>query len=559
LSSIAGNINRWLDVLHGRESYNFRNGSNVWASGRTLYSYGTHFPLAEFYGRRDGTTRERPLFLLNGDRFSVSTSRHQSETRGAIENRAGEFFADIILLPFSALDGAGILRETIRPLEVRADEWINADRYAATLDDVPQWIQSRAEYEPGTLDELENGTYRYTVREHRLGESLFTAAVQVTRRRRRDVTVRDVVRAAVNDIRRRPEGSALAELGETIAETETARVRHRYVSSFDRNEPAPLYFLATLPSTSRAHSVAAAIEDLAPAAVHAAMLRGADVLRQGDIFAIPTNATDADMAERARLTLVTRDARAREHEPGYVAPLRAADRRELVKRAARLWRKEWRASAGMTLRGQPLQPKTARGARRSFAEFSRERERDIRLARDMARRAILRGELETPRWNEPGRYTVRGLGTARYRERDAAERRHRQSNAYSRAASRDVYRRGGIGIQPGTNALTLWRECVTAAYHELRPAAKPDRQETARRHARALLAVHGTAHSATEVARGPGGAIYVRGVMRHVPELEPGRFGGRDHVNLALGDGHTWYLAVRNTVPRVRGGGRDSR
>jgi hypothetical protein len=69
-------------------------------------------------------------------------------------------------------------------------------------------------------------------------------------------------------------------------------------------------------------------------------------------------------------------------------------------------------------------------------------------------------------------------------------------------------------------------------------------RETLRRH----LMIYGTAHSATEVAR-VNGAVYVRGTVRHVTELEPNRRGGPDHRPQTLADG-IWYLAVRNTVPR---------
>ena len=67
------------------------------------------------------------------------------------------------------------------------------------------------------------------------------------------------------------------------------------------------------------------------------------------------------------------------------------------------------------------------------------------------------------------------------------------------------------------------------------------------------LRVHGTSHTATEVARATFGRVYVRGTVRHVPDLA-GERRQRDHVDVKLGDGETWYLAVRNTVPRNRDG-----
>jgi len=55
---------------------------NVFTSGdgRTIYSYGLHFPMA----RR----LSADLVLVNPDRYSVTTGKHQSYVRGAIPNRA---------------------------------------------------------------------------------------------------------------------------------------------------------------------------------------------------------------------------------------------------------------------------------------------------------------------------------------------------------------------------------------------------------------------------------------------------------------------------------------
>jgi hypothetical protein len=50
-------------------------GSNLRAHGHTLYSYGTHFPLARWYP-------EQRIFLINtSERRSNSTSRHQNYVR----------------------------------------------------------------------------------------------------------------------------------------------------------------------------------------------------------------------------------------------------------------------------------------------------------------------------------------------------------------------------------------------------------------------------------------------------------------------------------------------
>ena len=50
---------------------------NFYFVGDTIYSYGSHFPVAMFYGE---------LVLINDDSYSVSTSRHQSLARGAVSH-----------------------------------------------------------------------------------------------------------------------------------------------------------------------------------------------------------------------------------------------------------------------------------------------------------------------------------------------------------------------------------------------------------------------------------------------------------------------------------------
>lgn len=75
-------------------------GGNVFSLDRVLYSYGTHFPLAVFLGHRDG----KAVYILNGDKYSNSTSSHQSETRTYC-NR-GERTA--YTTSFTALRAAGI-------------------------------------------------------------------------------------------------------------------------------------------------------------------------------------------------------------------------------------------------------------------------------------------------------------------------------------------------------------------------------------------------------------------------------------------------------------------
>lgn len=72
---------------------------NLYFSGDVLYSYGSHFPICY--------KTEKGLFLVNGDKYSISTSQHQSEVQSAL--RGKKFFTT----SFSALQSARIYFKTV--------------------------------------------------------------------------------------------------------------------------------------------------------------------------------------------------------------------------------------------------------------------------------------------------------------------------------------------------------------------------------------------------------------------------------------------------------------
>lgn len=74
--------------------------------------------------------------------------------------------------------------------------------------------------------------------------------------------------------------------------------RHRFLSSFDTNEPEPLYFLAQLPDKGRATNYIESLRVLSPPIVHQARDEGRMVYRQGDVFFIETNVTSKQLLER---------------------------------------------------------------------------------------------------------------------------------------------------------------------------------------------------------------------------------------------------------------------
>jgi hypothetical protein len=157
-------------------------GTNVSAEGDKIFSYGW-WEMARVVRTRGG---EPSFWLLNGDRYSSSTSGHQSQVRGAL---AGGSELPQIIVPYTALDAAGIAKESIRPLDIRDDRYEPYERssstrpqYAHEDDDGRLWT-----YTPGPHDDAEitfdGETYTWTDYRHVLGDSLFTAAVTESRHR----------------------------------------------------------------------------------------------------------------------------------------------------------------------------------------------------------------------------------------------------------------------------------------------------------------------------------------------------------------------------------------
>lgn len=212
---------------------------------RELLSWGSHFVLARIMLDGQGN---RAWWLLNGDRYSVSTSQHQSDIRSAAQATG----LPIIILPFTALSEAKIMQDTITLLEVLPDRYESTWHTVATRDDIPGY--------PYDQRERDDGRWEYETREHRLGASVFSATYRT---------------------------------GWTPGRYEGEWVTAHFLSAFDTQERNPLYFLAQLPG--KAKTVAAALESLKPRTVKAAEVAGLPVVRQGDVFAVPAGKTTREL------------------------------------------------------------------------------------------------------------------------------------------------------------------------------------------------------------------------------------------------------------------------
>jgi len=123
-------IDRWVDTLTGRNTRTLK-CSNVFFSGDVLYSYGHHFWLARALRGKDGALTG---IIMNGDTYSVTTSKHQSWTRHAVA-RSG---VRSVIIPASALAAADIDVKSIELVNVTAD---NHQETVHTFDEVqPGWV-----------------------------------------------------------------------------------------------------------------------------------------------------------------------------------------------------------------------------------------------------------------------------------------------------------------------------------------------------------------------------------------------------------------------------------
>ncbi len=115
---------------------------------RECYSYGRHFPLFRYVPRAG---RQAELFVINGDESprqgrgwgGSRTPDHQESVRREVL-RCG---AASVVIPFSALAGAGIDLDSVRPVHVRPDKTWDETCYADRLEDMPRHMRTIGDYQ----------------------------------------------------------------------------------------------------------------------------------------------------------------------------------------------------------------------------------------------------------------------------------------------------------------------------------------------------------------------------------------------------------------------------
>jgi hypothetical protein len=241
----------------------------VFADGRSIYSYGYHFPMATLMTDDTGLRNEHSWWLVNGDTYSVSTSRHQGEVRGALRKTG----LPMLIVPFSALNRARIDYDTVRRVAIDPERWVPEQHSSARVEDMPYHLQTKYAQVDGAwrhvfVDPADDGLYHWESKRHFLGASVFTATYE--------------------DRDAEPYDKDMRYVG-------YPRVTATFLSAFDENERTPLYFLCELPQGCEPQTVEEAFECLKPNAVKTAEALGRTVLRQGDVFAIPVDLTTRDL------------------------------------------------------------------------------------------------------------------------------------------------------------------------------------------------------------------------------------------------------------------------
>lgn len=124
---------RWRDRCLGIDDRPNLKNQRLIAEDDRIFSYGSHFEIARALRDNRGAFRG---WLISGDRFSNTTSKHQAEVRAAINSGMS---APQVIIPYSALQAASILFDTIGIVHAKGDWQETWQETSYTFPDSAKW------------------------------------------------------------------------------------------------------------------------------------------------------------------------------------------------------------------------------------------------------------------------------------------------------------------------------------------------------------------------------------------------------------------------------------
>ena len=134
---------KWLEQRKNRSGEVEGHSMNMFYVDKTIYSYGYHFPIARI---TDSVVEGRTVILFTTRGYSVSTSKHISYTRGAINDN---YIVIEVEDPSSGLVGA------VAQLQARIVEYQGKLKRARLNKDIWQHMIDRVREQLGYAQRLE--------------------------------------------------------------------------------------------------------------------------------------------------------------------------------------------------------------------------------------------------------------------------------------------------------------------------------------------------------------------------------------------------------------------
>jgi hypothetical protein len=508
-------------------------GRNILAQGDTLYSYGTHFVLA----RLNRDERGRPLcLLLNGDRFSVTTSQHQSWTRNVCQHLSSELGIPSLIVPFTALNAAGVSPGDVEPIHVRGDRVLTHHHSSKTrpgpltMMDCPQGrtvVEKSYSYGRNVRDTETGRTFQFDGGTDRWREWLDTEDPDGF--------------VWLDECPVPPEPSILTEDNAWHAHRERWRTEHSMHVAMRKplQVPNPTRCYVGKKSTW----LAAEFDGETWRWTTDQHLLGDSVFRARVRETVEVKPSPEQRELFALLTRLTGERRTLDEQIKALAPTHFRLRNRYNRRTGRYDHN----------RSQP----------RDWRETTRKAWQEAVL---IERRIVADAD-----WSATYTAVEESLRPGHRYQGQTRITRQRQRKPYF-LSSFDYQERTPLyflcelpaHVRPSTvdEAIEALKppEVVAAEARGLTVTRQGDlfaiptrlnkrqirRLRNARHDFEKRLRVLGTNHSVTEGVICKGGAVLGRGIMRH----EPDQWRDPDHARQRMGDGKTWHLLVRNTVPR---------